>query len=76
MGQPVMSTVLAVLGAVMVLSGLTLFFVWYREHWRKREHDDEPTQGVGEFLAANAFFHFGMLLLVLGGVGVLYFALR
>lgn len=74
MERPESYTILLVLGAAMVLSGIGIFSYWYFKHWRRRTRDERPTGGAGEFMMANAFFHFGMLILVLGGVGLIYFS--
>lgn len=69
-------TVMFVAGIAMVAFGLIMFFVWFRRHWRRRNSDVQASNGAGQFMIANAFFHIGMFVLTFGGIGLLYLASR
>lgn len=64
------------LGIIMVLTGISLFVFWFNRHWSRRKQDRQETHGAGEFMMANAFFHFGMLILTIGGVSLIVVNLR
>ena len=63
------------LGLFMVLSGVGVFTYWLRRHWLRNRRAGKKVAGFGEFMVANAFFHFGMFLLVFGGIGIIYLSM-
>lgn len=76
-------SVITIIGAIMAavgMFGLVRFFIRYR---KLREADEQqptdPDRPANTFAAVwltNGLLHFGMFLLVLGGVGLIYYGAR
>jgi len=69
-------TVAFILGIVMVLVGVGHFIFFYLRYWKHRKERDKAkgTKAIGTFMLANTFFHFGMFMLTIGGIGLIYYS--
>ncbi|HEX7005413.1 MAG TPA: hypothetical protein VF168_14610 [Trueperaceae bacterium] len=73
----ILGLILAVSGAV----GVVYYIVRYRRIEERFEEGetkdvDEPSNTFASFWLINGFLHLGMLLLVLGGVGLIFYGQR
>ena len=73
----VLGAILAVFGAV----GIVYYIVRYRRTEERfeegeRKEADVPPNTFASFWLINGFLHIGMLLLVLGGVGLIFYGQR
>jgi heme/copper-type cytochrome/quinol oxidase subunit 2 len=68
-------TVAFILGIAMVVTGITYFVLFYLRHWRRRKERNRAEGGkaIGAFMVGNVFFHFGMFMVTLGGIGLIYY---
>lgn len=64
-----------ILGIVMVLVGVGHFIFFYLRFWRNQKEGNRArgTKAIGTFMLGNTFFHFGMFMLILGGIGLIYY---
>ena len=75
---------ITVLGAVMALAGAIFWIrglVRYRRTQRALDENqtgdsESPGNTFAAFWAANGMLHIGMLLLILGGIGLIYYGQR
>lgn len=77
-------SIITILGVILAVSG-AVGVVYYIIRWRKTEENfeegetkdsDVPVNTFGSFFLINGFLHLGMLLLVLGGVGLIFYGQR
>lgn len=72
---------LALLGLIMVVTGIVgvaYYLIRYRRTRKQLDADedgpsDTPTNTYASFFLLNGFLHIGFLLLILGGVGLLFY---
>jgi len=76
-------SVITILGAIMAAVGafgLVRFLIRYRQLRRADEQQpadpDRPANTFAAVWLTNGLLHFGMFLLVLGGIGLIYFGSR
>lgn len=77
-------TVITILGALLVTTGV-VGLIYYIARYRRtrdsmnRNENDDPESAPNTFsgiFLANGFLHIGMLLLILGGASLIFFAQR
>lgn len=77
-------SIMTITGAILAISGLIgviYYIVRYRRVRRRFEegetkNPDLPTNTFASLWLVNGFLHIGMLLLVLGGAGLIYYGQR
>lgn len=74
-------TITGLILAVSGIVGVVFYIARYRRTEQrlgedKSENPEEPSNTFASFLLINGFLHIGMLLLVLGGVGLIFYGQR
>lgn len=82
--NPLGLSLITIAGLILAVSGI-VGVVFYIVRFRRTEerfeegetkNPDEPPNTFASFFLINGFLHIGMLLLVLGGVGLIFYGQR